>query len=58
VTHELPSIFAITDRLVMLDRSVKGVIASGRPGELRDHEHPAVRRFFRREPSTADVSAA
>jgi phospholipid/cholesterol/gamma-HCH transport system ATP-binding protein len=58
VTHELPSIFTITDRLVMLDRSVKGVIASGRPAELRDHEHPVVRRFFRREPSVADASAA
>ena len=58
VTHELPSIFTITDRLVMLDRRVKGVIATGRPQELRDHEHPVVRRFFRREPSAADGSAA
>ena len=57
VTHELPSIFTITDRLVMLDRSVQGVIASGRPEELRDSEDPVVRRFFRREPSTADVAS-
>ena len=57
VTHELPSIFTITDRLVMLDRSVKGVIASGHPAELRDHEHPVVRGFFRREPSQAEANA-
>jgi len=55
VTHELPSIFTISDRPVMLDRSVKGVIASGRPEELRDDEDPVVRRFFRREPSAADA---
>ena len=58
VTHELPSIFTISDRLVMLDRSVKGVIASGRPEELRDHEDPVVRRFFRREPSASDAVSA
>jgi phospholipid/cholesterol/gamma-HCH transport system ATP-binding protein len=58
VTHELPSIFTITDRLVMLDRSVRGVIASGRPDELRDHEHPVVRGFFRREPSADEARPA
>jgi phospholipid/cholesterol/gamma-HCH transport system ATP-binding protein len=58
VTHELPSIFTITDRLVMLDRSVRGVIATGRPEQLRDSSNPVVRRFFRREASSdAAVSA-
>jgi phospholipid/cholesterol/gamma-HCH transport system ATP-binding protein len=58
VTHELPSIFAISDRLVMLDRSVRGVIASGRPEALRDDENPVVRRFFRREPSDAAAAGS
>jgi len=57
VTHELPSIFTISDRLVMLDRNARGVIASGRPAELRDHPDRAVRGFFRREPSDAEAAA-
>src|SRR5262249_31024458 len=36
VTHELASIFAIADRVIMLDRTVKGIIAQGDPRELRD----------------------
>ena len=50
VTHELASIYAVADRVIMLDRSKKGIIAEGRPQELRDHStDPYVRRFFRRE---------
>lgn len=50
VTHELASIFAIADRVVMLDKSVKKIVAEGRPQDLRDHsEHPWVRQFFHRE---------
>ncbi len=50
VTHELPSIFAIADRCLMLDAERKTVVAEGRPADLRDRsEDPAVRRFFRRE---------
>lgn len=49
VTHELASIFAIVDRAVMLEREQRGMIALGTPAELRDHAHPAVRAFFRRE---------
>jgi phospholipid/cholesterol/gamma-HCH transport system ATP-binding protein len=52
VTHELPSIYAIADRVIMLDRARKGIIAEGKPAELRDRsEDPWVRRFFRREAS-------
>lgn len=51
VTHELPSIFAIADRVVMLDRRIKGIIAVGAPDRLRDEAaDDMVRRFFRREP--------
>jgi len=50
VTHELPSIFAIADRCVMLDREARGVVACGDPRELRDASpSPVVQRFFRRE---------
>ena len=51
VTHELHSIFAISDRVIMLDKSVRGIIAEGDPEELRDRsENPIVHRFFNREP--------
>lgn len=50
VTHELPSIFAIIDRCVLLDAGVRTIIAEGRPADLRDRStDPRVRRFFRRE---------
>jgi phospholipid/cholesterol/gamma-HCH transport system ATP-binding protein len=53
VTHELPSIFAIADRVIMLDKRVKKIVADGKPAELRDRsENPLVRQFFHREPST------
>jgi len=52
VTHELPSIFAIADRIIMLDKEVKGIVAIGNPEELRDHsDNPRVRQFFSRKPS-------
>jgi len=50
VTHELPSIYAIADRVIMLDKERRGIIAEGVPAELRDHStEPFVRRFFHRE---------
>lgn len=53
VTHELASIFAIADRVVMLDRGARGIIAEGQPESLReDSEHPLVHRFFNRKPDS------
>jgi phospholipid/cholesterol/gamma-HCH transport system ATP-binding protein len=50
VTHELPSIYAIADRVIMLDSRTRTVVAEGNPTELRDHaQEPWVRRFFNRE---------
>lgn len=50
VTHELPSIYAIASRVIMLDAQAKTIIAEGHPAELRDSSPlPAVRQFFRRE---------
>jgi len=57
VTHELPSIYTIADRAIMLDKRVKKIVAVGSPSDLRDHStDPWVRRFFNREPETAGVS--
>ena len=60
VTHELPSIFAVADRVIMLDGKNKGIIGTGRPEELRDHSpNPWVRQFFNRQaepsPSTPNT---
>jgi phospholipid/cholesterol/gamma-HCH transport system ATP-binding protein len=50
VTHELPSIFTIADRVIMLDKQEKGIIAAGKPLELRDQSpDPRVRQFFTRQ---------
>jgi phospholipid/cholesterol/gamma-HCH transport system ATP-binding protein len=50
VTHELPSIYTLADRVIMLDKRKKGIIAEGSPQDLRDHSpDPFVRKFFRRE---------
>lgn len=50
VTHELQSIIAIADRCVMLDREAQGVIALGKPKDLRASSTvPMVKAFFNRE---------
>ena len=49
VTHELPSIFTVADRCIMLDRNVKTVVATGKPQELQEKsDNPWVRQFFNR----------
>jgi phospholipid/cholesterol/gamma-HCH transport system ATP-binding protein len=54
VTHELASIYAIADRVIMLDKRVKGIIAEGDPRRLRDEStDPYVRQFFHREAELA-----
>ena len=54
VTHELPSIFEIADRVIMLDRRRKGIVAEGDPRTLRDSsDDPWVRQFFNREAEPA-----
>jgi len=49
VTHELPSIFAVTDRVIMLEKQRKTIIATGTAQELRESKDPAVWRFFNRQ---------
>jgi phospholipid/cholesterol/gamma-HCH transport system ATP-binding protein len=48
VTHELESIFRIADRIVMLDRETKTMIATGDPRELRNSEDSRVSDYFNR----------
>lgn len=47
VTHELESILAIADRAIMLDKAKRGILAEGRPRDLKhESDNPWVRRFF------------
>jgi phospholipid/cholesterol/gamma-HCH transport system ATP-binding protein len=49
VSHELASIFALADRVIMLDHEARGIIAEGRPRELADSNgDPRVREFLTR----------
>ena len=50
VSHRMPSIFAIADRVLLLDAETKGVVAIGAPSEVsQKQELPLVREFFRSE---------
>jgi phospholipid/cholesterol/gamma-HCH transport system ATP-binding protein len=50
VSHELPSIFAIADRLIFLDKRVKTITATGQPKDLLENSpDPYVRQFLSRE---------
>ena len=50
VTHELPSIYKVADRVIMLDKITKSIVATGKPDYLRDKsDNPWVRQFFSRE---------
>ena len=54
VTHELYSIFGIAKRIIMLDKTRKGIIAEGDPFFLKEHsDNLAVRQFFNRQLGTS-----
>jgi len=56
VTHDLGSAFVAMDRVILLDRAAKGIIAEGDPRRLRDETtDPRVRAFFRREAEVTTV---
>ncbi len=49
VTHELASIYAVADRVVVLDPKTRRIVAEGAPLSLRDHAtQPWVRQFLNR----------
>jgi phospholipid/cholesterol/gamma-HCH transport system ATP-binding protein len=52
ITHELESIMTTATRVIMLDRSTRGIIAEGDPRAMKTgHPDPRVRDFFQRKPS-------
>jgi phospholipid/cholesterol/gamma-HCH transport system ATP-binding protein len=54
VTHELPSIFRIASRVLVLDASVKTMVGLDDPVTLRERSPNSwVRQFFSREPTHA-----
>jgi phospholipid/cholesterol/gamma-HCH transport system ATP-binding protein len=54
ITHDLDTVLDVAHRVIMLDSSVKGIIAQGKPHDLKDRpSHPLVRNFFNRQPATA-----
>jgi len=58
VSHELPSIYKIADRAIMLDARAKTIIAIGKPSELRDYsDNPWVRQFLNRQTQESTESA-
>jgi phospholipid/cholesterol/gamma-HCH transport system ATP-binding protein len=49
VSHDLASILRISDRVIMLDKEMKGIIAEGNPEDLKNYkENPKVYNFFNR----------
>jgi phospholipid/cholesterol/gamma-HCH transport system ATP-binding protein len=52
VTHELASVYVVADRVIMLEKELKKIVATGTPEELRDRsDNPWVRQFFHRQAS-------
>ncbi len=52
VTHELQSILAVADRVIMLDKDEKRILAEGRPWDLKENStDPRVVDFFNRSPA-------
>lgn len=50
VTHELDSVFAIADRVIMLDKVTKSIAAEGSPRELlKNSSNPWIRNFLDRD---------
>jgi len=50
VSHELQSISKIADRVIMLDKAAKGIIAEGIPRDLKEKAtDPRVKSFFLRQ---------
>jgi phospholipid/cholesterol/gamma-HCH transport system ATP-binding protein len=50
VTHELPSIYSVADRVVVLDPKTRGIAAEGAPSWLRENASQLwVRQFLKRE---------
>lgn len=50
ITHSLNIIFKVAHRIIMLDKTAKGVVAQGNPRQLKENSpNPTVQRFFNRQ---------
>jgi phospholipid/cholesterol/gamma-HCH transport system ATP-binding protein len=50
ITHSLNIIFKVAHRVIMLDKSAKGIVAQGDPKELKEKSpNPIVKQFFNRQ---------
>jgi phospholipid/cholesterol/gamma-HCH transport system ATP-binding protein len=59
VSHDLASIMNIAHRVIMLDKSEKGIIAEGIPAELKENsDDPRVIQFFNRSHEAAKAQGA
>jgi len=57
VTHDLPSIFTIADRVLVLDATTRTAFTPENPETLRDRcEVPWVRSFFKRQASSVEAT--
>ena len=54
VTHELPSVFAIADYVIMLEKGQ--ILFAGTLDGLRASDHPRIRRFLERKPEQQTYS--
>ena len=51
ISHDLESIKSIAGDVILLDKSVKGILARGTPSDLAGNDNPIVKNFFNRKPS-------
>ena len=49
ITHDLPTIMAISDWSIMIDGDARGIIASGAPRDIENSSDPRVYDFFHRQ---------
>jgi len=48
ITHDLNSVMNIGDRVIMMDASIKGILADGKPEDLKKSDNEIVYNFFNR----------
>ena len=58
VSHSLPSIFHIADRMILLDADARGILAEGAPDKLAGESGPPQAREFLRPPLAGWIPGA
>lgn len=57
VTHALDSILNVAQRIIMLDKNTKNIIAEGNPGYLKNHsKNVSVKQFFNPKRSVKNIN--